>query len=227
MKRIEGSHEGQGRGRADPSQMVREKTRLLSVPSVPEIVLHTAHPASGLGRLAATGGAPYWAYQWAGGAALARHILDRPEIVRGRRVLDLGAGSGIVAIAAAKSGAIEVRAAEIDPVAVAALGLNARANGVVITPIADDLTAGSPLPVDVVLVGDVFYARDLAKRVLAFLDRCAATGSSVLVGDPGREFLPRDRLSLVAEYAVADVGEARNSTKTISSVFSLVPAKAA
>lgn len=223
MKRIEGSQEGRRCGRADPSQLVREKTRLLPVPSVPEILLHTAHPASGLGRLAPTGSAPYWAYPWAGGVALARHILDRPDIVRGRRVLDLGAGSGIVAIAAARSGAIEVCAAEIDHIALAALGVNAAANGVSITPIADDLTAGPALPVDVVLIGDLFYERDLANRVLGFLDRSAANGSMVLIGDPGREFLPLPRLSLVAEYAVPDVGETRGALVKAGAVFALAP----
>jgi predicted nicotinamide N-methyase len=153
--------------------------------------------------------------------ALARHILDRPEIVRGRRVLDLGAGSGIVGIAAAKSDAAEVLAAEIDPNAVAALRLNAQANDVVITPIAHDLTTGPALDVDIVLVGDLFYARDLAKRVLGFLERCSVAGSSVLIGDPGREYLPRERLDLIAEYKVSDVGEARGMAAKQGGVFSL------
>ncbi|HWK63437.1 MAG TPA: 50S ribosomal protein L11 methyltransferase [Rhizobiaceae bacterium] len=195
--------------------------RLLAVPSLPEIRLYTAHPASGLRRFTWNGGAPYWAYQWAGGVALARHILDSPEIVRGRRVLDLGAGSGIVGIAAAKSGAAEVLAAEIDPNAIAALRLNAEENGVFVATIGDDLTTGPALDVDVVLVGDLFYASDLAARVLGFLDRCSAAGCSVLVGDPGREYLPRERLELVAEYAVSDVGEARGMASKQGGVFSL------
>jgi predicted nicotinamide N-methyase len=102
----------------------------------------------------------YWAYHWAGGAALARHILDRPETVTGGRVLDLGAGSGIVGIAAAKAGAREVIAAEIDRYALGALGLNSELNGVEITGIGDDLTAGPPPPVNLVAVGDLFYERD-------------------------------------------------------------------
>lgn len=197
---------------------------LLAVPLLPEIQLYTAHPASRLSRLAGKGGAPYWAYPWAGGMALARHILDRPETVRGRRVLDLGAGSGIVGIAAAKSGAAEVLAAEIDCNAVAALGLNAAANGVVISTVVDDLTVGPAPDVDLVLVGDLFYAMDLANRVLGFLDRCLAAGSMVLIGDPGREFLPRERLDMIAEYAVPDVGEARGTEMKPSAVFSLRPA---
>jgi predicted nicotinamide N-methyase len=197
---------------------------LLAVPLLPEIHLYTAHPASRLSRFAGKGGAPYWAYPWAGGMALARHILDRPETVRGRRVLDLGAGSGLVGIAAAKSGAAEVLAAEIDRNAVAALDLNARANGVVVTTIENDLTPGPAPDVDLVLVGDLFYAMDLANRVLGFLERCSAAGSTVLIGDPGREFLPRERLDMIAEYAVPDVGEARGAALKTGAVFSLRPA---
>lgn len=196
---------------------------LLAVPSLPEIHLYTAHPASGLRRLAGKGGAPYWAYQWAGGIALARHVLDRPETVRGRRVLDLGAGSGIVGIAAAKSGSAEVLAAEVDRNAVAALRLNAEANGVAVVIVEDDLTLGPAPDVDVVLVGDLFYARGLADRVLGFLERCATAGSMVLIGDPGRKFLPRERLELVAEYAAPDVGESKGATSKPAAVFSLMP----
>jgi predicted nicotinamide N-methyase len=154
--------------------------RIAPVPTLPEIRIYTAHPASGLWRLAELDedgsgpSPPYWAYHWAGGAALARHILDRPETVTGGRVLDLGAGSGIVGIAAAKAGAREVIAAEIDRYALAALGLNSELNGVEITAIGDDLTAGPPPPVNLVAVGDLFYERDLADRVTAFLDRCLA-----------------------------------------------------
>ena len=194
--------------------------------SVPEIRLYTAHPASGLRRLAGAGedGAdlppPYWAYQWAGGAVLARHFLDRPETVRGRRVLDLGAGSGIVGIAAAKAGASQVIAAEIDPYGVAALGLNAAINDVAVTVVGHDLTAGLPPPVDLVAVGDLFYEHDLAERVTAFLDRCLAAGIEVLIGDPGREFLPWSRLRVIAEYEVPDFGAGRNGPGEMSKVFS-------
>ncbi|WP_292040429.1 methyltransferase, partial [Mesorhizobium sp.] len=190
--------------------------RLTPVPSLPEIRLYMAHPGSGLRRLlepdgdadesAAEPQPPYWAYAWAGGAVLARYVLDRPSIVMDRRVLDLGAGSGLVGIAAAKAGAREVLATEIDCNGVVALGLNAAANGVAITTIGEDITAGPPPAVDLVLAGDVFYGQAVARRVIPFLDRCLAAGIEVLVGDPGRAWLPRARLRLLGEYQVPDVG---------------------
>jgi len=207
--------------------------RLVAVPSLPEIRLHIAHPASGLWRLAdpdAEAGEappPFWAYPWAGGAALARHFLDRPESVRGRSVLDLGAGSGIVGIAAAKAGASRVMAAEVDLYGIAALGLNAAANGVAITAIANDLTPDPPPRVDLVAVGDLFYERDLAERVTAFLDRCLAAGIDVLIGDPGRAWLPLKRLRLVAEYPVPDVGDIGSAKAKLTSVFAFEPKRAA
>ena len=211
--------------RPEPVAFIRTNMRLTAVPSLPEIHLYTAHPATGLWRLAdpdadeSEAPPPYWAYLWAGGAALARHLLDRPEIVSGRSVLDLGAGSGIVSIAAAKAGASQVIATEVDPYGVAALGLNAAANDVAITVVADDLTAGPPPPVDLVTVGDLFYERALAERVTAFLDRCLAAGIDVLIGDPGRAWLPRTRLRLVAEYPVQDVGEFGSGKMKPSAVF--------
>jgi len=184
------------------------RQNLAVLPVIADISLYTAHPGSGLRRLADNDDAapPYWAYRWAGGLALAHHVLARPETVRGRRVLDLGAGSGLVGIAAAKAGATGVLSAEIDPNGIAAIGLNAGLNGVTVTAVGDDLVGGTPPEVDVVLVGDLFYAPELAERVTAFLDRCLAADIEVLVGDPGREFLPLARLEQVAEYAVADVG---------------------
>jgi predicted nicotinamide N-methyase len=196
--------------------------RLRPVPSIPEISLYTAHPASNLWRLTGKRGEgppPYWAYVWAGGAVLARHFLDRPESVRGRRVLDLGAGGGIVGIAAAKAGADAVSASEIDPNGIAAIGLNASANGVTLEIMGSDLTRSDPpAGIDLVAVGDLFYAAALAKRVARFLDNCLATGAEVLVGDPGRAFLPRARLQPVAEYAVQDFGDGGAAAKP-SSVF--------
>ena len=154
---------------------------------------------------------------------LARFILDRPQTVAGRRVLDLGSGSGLVAIAAAKAGAASVIAADPDRNAMAALRLNAAANDVEIEASARDVTAGSPPDVDMVLAGDVFYEAKLAARVTAFLDRCLAAGIPALVGDPGRAPLPRRRMRLLAEYAVADFGAAARGGETPAFVFVFEP----
>ena len=190
-------------------QLIRSHFPVAPVPSLPEIVLHRAGPKSGLWRLAELDrdfATPYWAFHWGGGLALARHVLNCPEIVAGRTALDLGAGSGIVGIAAAKAGAKRVIAADIDRWAVAAIGLNAAANGVAISTILGDLTTGSAPDVDVVLAGDLFYAEDLARRVTVFLDRCVESNIDALVGDPGRASLPRNRLRPVASYPGPDFG---------------------
>jgi predicted nicotinamide N-methyase len=190
-------------------QFIRSNFPLVPVPTVPEILLHRAGPKSGLWRLAQMDkefDTPYWAHCWGGGLALARHVLNYPEIVAGRAVLDLGAGSGIVGIAAAKSGAKHVIAADIDRYAIAATGLNSAANRVAILAYLDDLIAGSPPDVDIVLVGDLYYEKDLAERVTTFLDRCLESNIQVLIGDPWRTFLPRTRFELVAEYAGIDFG---------------------
>ena len=184
-------------------QFITANLRLLPAPAVPEIRLYCAHPGSGLsGFVGEDGPPPYWAYGWAGGTVLARYILDHPAAARGRRVLDLGCGSGLVAIAAAKAGASRVIATDIDPNALAAARLNAEANGVAIevmdTPTITD--------VDVILAGDVFYNADVAERSMAFFDTCE--GIDILVGDPGRAFLPLDRLERIAEYVVPDFGSA-------------------
>ncbi|MDX8477064.1 50S ribosomal protein L11 methyltransferase [Mesorhizobium sp. VK24D] len=210
--------------------------RLAPVPALPEIRLFSAHPGSGLRRLlepddgtddeATEPQPPYWAYAWAGGAVLARYILDNPLTVAGRRVLDLGAGCGLVGIAAAKAGASEVIAAEIDRNGIVALGLNAAANGVAIAIIGEDITTGPPPSVDLVLAGDVFYGQAVARRVIPFLDRCLAAGIEVLVGDPGRAWLPRPRLRLLGEYQVPDVGGNGGVEPRPSGAFAFVPEKA-
>ncbi len=213
--------------RHDIATFIRANLPVVAVPSVPEIRLHQARPTSGLGRLAERDpqgfDRPYWAYAWAGGLALARHILDRPATVAGRRVLDLGTGSGLVGIAAAKVGASQVIAADTDRYAIVALSLNAEANNVAVTPVEVDLDAGPPADIDLVLVGDLFYDESVAARVTAFLDRCATI--DVLIGDPGRAFLPRSRLRLLADYPVSDVGEVRGAPTGRSAVFSFTPAR--
>ncbi|MBZ9865817.1 50S ribosomal protein L11 methyltransferase [Mesorhizobium sp. CA15] len=218
--------------RLDPAEFIKANMRLAPVPSVPEVRLYQAHPGSGLRRLlepedesdeiAAEPQPPYWAYAWAGGTVLARYILDRSSIVAGKRVLDLGAGSGLVGIAAAKAGARAVIAAEIDRNGIVALRLNAQANGVAIQTRDEDLTDGPPPPVDLVLAGDVFYAQDVGQRMMPFLDRCLAAGIDVLVGDPGRAWLPRPRLCLLGEYHVPDVGGNGGSEPRPSAVFAFV-----
>ena len=217
------------RRRSDLIEFIQTNMPVAPAPSLPEIRIHTARPTSRLWRLRELGGnksdppPPYWAYHWAGGAALARHILDRPETVRGRRVLDLGAGSGIVGIAAAKSGASEVIAADIDRNAIVALSLNAAINGVALRAVAGDITGAVPPPVDLVAAGDLFYDRDLAERVTTFLDRCLAAGIEVMIGDPGRAFLPFARLRRLAEYPVQDFGDGKNAASKPSGVFALRP----
>lgn len=210
----------------NPQRFVAENTRLKPVPRVPAISLHTAHEATGLWRLSAVDEGsdpppPYWAFPWAGGMALARHILERPETVSGRRVFDLGSGSGLVAIAAARAGARSVKATEIDPYAIAAIALNAAANRVTIDIVAADVTGGPAPEADVVTVGDLFYERDLARGVLGYLDRCLAVGIDVLVGDPGRTYAPRSRLVRIADYEVPDVGEVEGTSHGRAAVFRL------
>ncbi|QND47672.1 methyltransferase [Rhizobium lusitanum] len=194
---------------------------VLPVPSIPEIRLHKAGPQSGLRRLAERDeafGSPYWAHYWGGGLVLARYLLDKPDVVAGRRVLDLGAGSAIVGIAAAKAGAAKVIAADIDPYAIAAMELNAAINRVTILPVLTDLTTGEPPAADIVCVGDLFYEAALAERVTMFLDRCLERGMDILIGDPWRTHLPHSRLRLLAEYAVTDFGDTAGSTRP-SGVF--------
>jgi predicted nicotinamide N-methyase len=207
----------------DARDFIRAHLPVAPAPAVPEVRLHLATPASRISRLVgARVEPPYWAYVWAGGAVLARFVLDRPQTVRRRRVLDLGSGSGLVAIAALKAGADAATAAEIDPNGRAALALNAKLNGVEVTAIADDLLAGGPPDADLVLVGDLFYATELAERVTAFLDRCRAEGIEVLVGDIGRSALPRHRLRLIDENAVPDFGDGADSPLRRSGVYAWI-----
>lgn len=213
-----------GMQQPDPVAFIKAYLPISPVPSIPEIRLHTAGPASGLWRLAGrreADPAPYWAYPWAGGAVLARYLLDRPEIVVGRRVLDLGAGSGLVAIAAAKAGAATVTAVDIDANAIAAIGLNAAINGVDIIARAADIIEDPPPEIDLLVVGDLFYDPALALRVMAFLRRCQASGIEVLIGDPERAHLPQGELSRIATHAVADFGGGSSGGAVPAGVFSL------
>ncbi|MER2268055.1 class I SAM-dependent methyltransferase [Methylobacterium oxalidis] len=188
---------------------IRAETRARPVPHAPEIVLHVADEATALWQrteeeLAEIGlPPPFWAFAWAGGQALARYLLDNPGIAAGRQVLDFASGSGLVAIAAAKAGAAHVTATDLDPFAIPAIGLNAAANGVAdrITAVRADLVGTRP-GADLVLAADIFYERDLAAAVAPWLAELEAGGATVLIGDPGRSYLPRERLEALATYAV-------------------------
>jgi predicted nicotinamide N-methyase len=186
---------------------IRANTELMAVPHAPEIKLYLAHEAMDLWQkteeeLSELGlPPPFWAFAWAGGQALARYILDHPEIVAGKRVFDLASGSGLVAIAAAKSGASHVSASEIDDFALAAIALNAAANNVSIHVHAGDMV-GTDEGWDVVLAGDVSYERDMAGRITDWLETLHRRGCNVLIGDPGRSYLARDRLTSIAVYQI-------------------------
>lgn len=198
---------------SDPLDDIRHRLRVVPAPGLSGLHLYCAHPGSGLGQIAG-GASPYWAYPWAGGLALARYLAEHPRTVAGLRVVDLGSGSGLVAVAAAKAGARSVLAVDVDCHAVAATGLNAALNGVAVATCLADLTDGPPPDADIVLAGDVFYAVDVAARTGPFLARCAAAGLTVLVGDPGRAFLPGERLSLCGQYDVEDFGTGRSVTRS-------------
>ena len=212
----------------DTAAFIRMNLPVAAVPGVPEIRLHKARPTSGLMRLARQDedgfGAPYWAHYWAGGLALARYVLDHPGVVAGRRVLDLGAGSGLVGIAAAKAGAREVVAAEVDAYAVAALKLNMKLNEASISVLHADLTDSAPPETDLILVGDLFYAPDLSERVTGFLDRCSNRGIRALIGDPWRAHLPTSRLTELARYQVTEGG---SHAMGPSGVFAFLPSAGA
>ena len=203
-------------------EVLRARLSLATPALLPELRLYRAGPQSGLARLASGARAPYWAYPWAGGLALARYLLDHPESVADKRVLDLGAGGGLAAIAAMKAGAREATAIDVDPDAIDAIALNAEANAVTVAALCGDPLDGPPPDVDVVLVGDLFYEAGLATRATAFLDRCRLAGVGALIGDPWRAYLPRARLDCLAEYRLADFGDAPDAAATASAVFAFV-----
>jgi predicted nicotinamide N-methyase len=188
---------------------IRDNSELLAPPLVPELRLHLASEVLPLWRkteeeLAEIGvPPPYWAFAWAGGQALARYILDHADVARGKRVLDFGAGSGLVGLAAARAGASHVIAADIDPFAIAAVKLNARANRLVIeTRDRDMIDSGDAF--DLILVGDMCYERPLAERLMNWLK---ASSADVLLGDPGRSYFPKSGLTQLITYYVPTTRE--------------------
>ena len=186
---------------------IRAETRLTPVPLMPDISLHLASEAMPLWQRTEDelGGIglppPFWAFAWAGGQGLARHVLDHPDIVRGKRVLDFAAGSGLLAIAAMRAGAACAEAVDIDAFAIAAIKLNSAHNGVEVTTLEGDIV-GKKSRWDVVLAGDISYERDTAMRVTNWLQQMARRGTQVLVGDPGRVYLARGRFDELAVYDV-------------------------
>jgi predicted nicotinamide N-methyase len=202
-------------------------TRLQPVPGLEEVRLHLADEVLPLWRAVQEAAddddapLPYWAFAWIGGLALGRYLRDAPEVVRGLRVLDFASGSGVVGIRAALAGAAEVRAADIDPFAHAAIRLNARANGVQLHAVTGDLLAGPAPDVDIILAGDCWYEEGLARRVQPWLEAAAGEGTSVLVGDAGRRYLPLERLTEVASYEVRTTTELEDLALKRGSVFTL------
>lgn len=192
----------------DPATFVRNNTTISAPPLVPEIRLHLASEISPIWHAAeeilARGAVPppFWAFAWVGGQALARYLLDHPEQVAGQIVLDFGSGSGLVAIAAAKAGAARVLAADIDHFAAAAIAMNATVNEVQVTVTAAELIDTSDERWDVVTAGDVCYEQPMAERVTMWLRRLAQRGCLVLLGDPGRAYLPANSLHERGRYLV-------------------------
>ncbi len=193
--------------KTEPEAFIRANTDVMAPPHVPEIRLHLASEAHDLWlkteeELQEIGlPPPFWAFAWAGGQGLARFVLDNPDVVAGKRVVDFASGSGLVAIAAARAGAAKVLAVDIDPWAETAVRLNAAENRADIGFSGDDIV-GLPVDADVLLAGDVFYDREFADRLVPWLSALTSRGIVVLVGDPGRAYLPKAGLTFQATYEV-------------------------
>lgn len=204
-------------------------TRIQHVPGLEEVRLHLADEVLPLWRAVQVetddpdAPLPYWAFAWAGGLALGRYLRDHPAAVAGRRVFDLASGSGLCAIAAMQAGASDVIGADIDAFAATAIGLNARANGRRMTVVARDVLDEDPPDVDVILAGDAWYEARLAARVLPWLRRAHARGIEVIVGDPGRRYLPTDDLVPLAAYDVRTTTELEDLDFKQARVYALRP----
>ncbi|GGL74063.1 class I SAM-dependent methyltransferase [Wenxinia marina] len=211
-------------GPGDRAAFLQARLRAEPVPHRGDLRLLVAHDRSRLSDLdRLTGRAqpyPYWAHLWPGGLALAQHLGRVPEIVRGKRVLDLGAGTGLVAVAAARAGAAEVTASDLDPMAETAIWLNAGLNAVEVETVGD-LLGGPAGEAEMILVGDLFYDARIGMRALAYLRRCQLAGAEVLIGDPGRAPLPREALTAVATYPVRDVGDDPRGPERTATVWRL------
>ena len=212
---------------ADPRAFILGNTRLQPVPHAPEISLWLADEVTPIWRLTEEElgemglPPPFWAFAWAGGQALSRWVLDHPEEVSGKRVIDFAAGSGLVGIAAMKAGAAHVLAADIDPFCGAAVRLNAEANGVALDFIDTDLLDAPPPDVDVICAGDVCYEKPMTERVLAWLADARRNGTRVLIGDPHRTYFPREGLEFLAEYRVPTTRELEDQEIKRASVWAM------
>jgi predicted nicotinamide N-methyase len=206
---------------------IRENTRVQTPPHTPELSLHLADEVTPIWRLTEEAleeiglPPPFWAFAWAGGQALARYVLDHPDIVAGKRVIDFATGSGIVAVAAMKAGASHVLAADIDVFCEAAVGLNAEANGVAVAFTDQNLLDAPPPPADVLLAGDICYERPMAEAVMAWLRQGRDAGARVFIGDPGRTYFPKDGLEKLAEYQVPTTRELEDMAVKRTSVWTL------
>ena len=213
---------------ADPTAFILAQTALAAPPLVAEIKLHLATEITPIWEATEATLAqmnlppPYWAFAWAGGQALTRFLIDHPDWVMGKRVLDFAAGSGLSAIGAAKAGAASVQAAEIDDFAIAAIALNARVNNVAIELVREDLIGVAPRW-DVVLAGDVCYERPMAEKVIAWFRALAGRGVAILMGDPGRAYLPQSGLLELARYQVPTSMELEDRTQRETIVWRLMP----
>jgi predicted nicotinamide N-methyase len=211
----------------DRRAFILANTRLQAPPHTPELTLHLADEITPIWRMTEEALAeiglppPFWAFAWAGGQALARYVLDRPELVRGKRVVDFASGSGIVGIAAARAGAAEVTCADVDGFCGDAALLNAAINGVAIKVTDRDLLDEAPPAVDVILAADICYEKPLAERVMAWLGEARAAGTVVLMGDPGRSYFPRAGLEKLAEYQVPTTRELEDMELKRTAVWTL------
>ena len=212
----------------DHRAFILANTRLQPPPHTPELRLHLADEVTPIWRLTEEElekiglPPPFWAFAWAGGQALARYVLDHPEVVAGKRVIDFASGSGIVAIAAMKAGAASVLAADIDVFCGAAIAMNAAENGVVVDFTETDLLDDPPpAGAQVILAGDICYEKPLAERVLAWLGEARAAGKTVLIGDPGRTYFPRQGLTFLAEYQVPTTRELEDFEVKKTSVWAM------
>jgi predicted nicotinamide N-methyase len=200
----------------DPQDFIRRSTCLTAPDLMPTIRLYLATEITPIWQateafLAETGIAPpYWAFAWPGSIALARHMIDHPDLVRGKRVIDFAAGSGLAGIAAMQAGAASVTAIEIDPIAGAAIALNARENRVDLTIEIGDATATMPAA-DLILCGDICYEAPMTRHIWPWLRACAAT-AEVWIADPGRAYVPGEGLTAFARYAIATTAELESRT---------------